>query len=205
MEAFSGGADGYDGHGLRTFGCGVVSHCWLGSIKDFSPRVVAFSSGGEGFRPALSREKGRPGGGRRWLCSRLVKTSRSLISVTNEYTPCSHVEGSEPKRLRQRPVDAEITAEEDADGLALELSESGELTELSSNSSESEFVISEEEEERFAKSQTSGVKPSSRPRRVVENPIGGNDGSPIETLTSQWVLLKAPVANMMRSTNAAED
>lgn len=51
----------YDGHGFRTVGCGVVYRCGLGSIKDFSPQVMAFSSGVKGFRSAVSREKGRPG------------------------------------------------------------------------------------------------------------------------------------------------
>ena len=177
----------------------------VGSIKDFSPRVVAFFSGGEGFRPAVSREKGRPGRKSKVVMQQTRKDFEVSDFSDDEHTTCLHVEGSKPKTTLPAPVDAEITAEEDADGHALELSESGELTELSSNSSESEFVVSEEEEERFSKSQTSGVEPSSRPRRVVENPIDGNDGSPIETLTPQRVPLNAPVANMMQSTNAAED
>ena len=88
VKAFSGGAGGYDGHGFRTFGCGVIYRCWLGSIEDFSPCVVAFSSGGEGFRPAVSREKGRLGRKPKVVMQQTRKDFEVSDFSDDEYTPC---------------------------------------------------------------------------------------------------------------------
>lgn len=72
---------------------------------------MALSSGVKGFRSAVSREKGRPGRKHKVFMQQARKNFDVSDFIDDEYTPCSHVEGLEPKRLRQRPVDAKITAE----------------------------------------------------------------------------------------------